>query len=173
MKTVNLESVKSLIISRKWSSRAMLISAAAVCVLALTAAQLSNAQGSGVSPRIEGTWLVTVSPDGGVPPPFPSLVSYSAGGGMMVTDSSFPPAVGNVYQGTWVKKGDQFQFTFLGFQYDPSGVHSGYVRVFETVLLNRSGDEYDGVGTFQLLDLDQNVVFSEGDTTHAIRVDAQ
>ena len=171
MRSLNIANRESLTIWRR--SRSL---AAAVCLMAftgLTATQFSNAQGGAVAPRIEGTWLVTVTPAGGVPPPFPSLVTYSAGGGMVVTDSSFPPAQGNVYQGTWVRKGNQFEFTFLGFQYDSAGVHSGYVRVFETVTLEQSGDAYNGAGTFQLLDLNQNVVFSEGDTTHATRINAQ
>jgi len=165
---------KSLLTKRN-KSRALffLVTIAAVCLLGPIGSRLIHAQGGGVAPQMEGTWLVTVSPAGGAPPPFPALVTYSAGGGLVVTDSSFPPTQGNVYQGTWVRKGGrEFAFTFLGFQY-VGGVHSGYVRVLETVTLDPSGDAYRGEGVFQFLDLNRNVVFSEPDTTIATRVKAQ
>ncbi len=177
MKSLNISNRESLALWRKFRSLVLLISVAAVCLMALTGltgSPFSAAQGGAVAPRIEGTWIVTVTPAGGVPPPFPALVTYSAGGGMVVTDSSFPPTQGNVYQGTWARRGGhEIEFTFLGFQYDSAGVHSGYVRVTEIVTLEPSGDAYNGAGTFQLLDLNQNVVFSEGDTTHATRINAQ
>jgi len=170
------------LISRIKSSGLGLPMTLAACLLGFICSLGIQAQGGGALP-IEGTWLVTVSTAGGVPPPFPALITYSAGGGMVVTDSSFPPTRGNVYQGTWARKSDrEFVFTFLGFQYTrgvpgrgspPSGVHSGFVRVLETVTLDSSGDSYRGVAVFQLLDLNGNVVFSEPNTTTASRVKTQ
>ena len=95
-------------------------------------AQANDAAGS-VAPELEGTWLVTVTiPDG--PPPFASLATYARGGALTISDSSLSPALGNVYQGTWVRTGArEFGFTFLGFQYDAQGTSqttSGRVRLF-------------------------------------------
>ena len=158
--------------NRRRTSRVLCLLAGAGFVVASLHPRLVQARAVPID--IDGSWLVTVAPAGGVPPPFPALVTYGSGGALLVTDSSFPPAVGNVYQGTWERTGPrQFTFTFLGFQYDPAGAHSGYVRVFETVSVDRSGDEYEGTATFQLLDTNFNVVFSEPNTTHGRRVHAQ
>jgi hypothetical protein len=126
-----------------------------------------------VAPELEGTWLVTVTiPDG--PPPFPVLVTYARGGAFMTTDSSTPPASGNVYQGTWARTGSrEFAFTFLGFRYDAQGVFSNYFRVRETIRLNRNGNAYNGEATFEILDTAMNVIVTGSLTTHATRVRAR
>jgi len=126
-----------------------------------------------VSPEIEGTWLAMItSPDG--PPPFPSLVTYARGGALIVTDSSVPPALGNVYQGTWTKTGPhEFAFTFLGFQYDGAGVLTGYIRAHETVQLEPGGNVYNGVTSIEILDTAQNVIVTISTISHATRINAQ
>ena len=131
-----------------------------------------NTAESAVAPELEGTWLATVTiPDG--PPPFPSLVSYARGGALTVSDSSLSPAAGNVYLGTWARRGrHEFAFTFLGFQYDAQGVFANYIRVRETVRLERGGNVYNGVTTIEFLDTAQNVIGMVSATTHATRVSA-
>ena len=126
-----------------------------------------------VGPEVEGTWLATVSiPDG--PPPFPSLVTYARGGALTVTDSSVPPALGNLYQGTWTKTGShKFAFTFLGFQYDGAGVLTGYIRAHEDVQLEPGGNVYNGITIIEILDTDQNVIVTSSSTTHATRINAK
>ena len=126
-----------------------------------------------VSPEIEGTWLATITvPDG--PPPFPSLVTYARGGALIVTDSSGPPAVGNVYQGTWTKTGPhEFTFTFVGFYYDEAGALAGYFKAHETVQLEPDGDAYTGVASLEILDLDMNVIATGSSTSSATRIDAK
>jgi hypothetical protein len=47
---------------------------------------------------IEGSWLTTVTiPEN--PGPFPSLLTFGAGGALVVTDGSVSGALGNVYHG--------------------------------------------------------------------------
>jgi hypothetical protein len=130
-------------------------------------------RGSAVAPEIEGTWLATITiPDG--PPPFPSLLTYARGGALTVTDSSVAPALGNLYQGTWTKTGPhEFTFTFLGFQFDANGVFASYIRVRETIHLQRDGNTYDGVSTIEFLDPVLNVIATGSSTSHATRVNAQ
>lgn len=125
-----------------------------------------------VSPEIEGTWLATITiPDG--PPPFPSLVTYARGGALIVTDSSAPPALGNVYQGTWTKTGPhEFTFTFVGFFYE-EGALAGYFKAHETVQLEPGGDAYTGVASLEILDLDMNVIATGSSTSSATRIDAK
>jgi hypothetical protein len=158
--------------SRSWVPCAFV----AALVVSVSVANSGRVHGQcrAVMPGIEGSWLVTVAPAGGSPAPFPALVTYSAGGGLIVTDSSFSPAVGNLYQGTWTKTGGhEISFTFLGFQYDEDGGHVGYVRVTETVTLDPSGETYTGLATFQMLDRDFNILFSEPNTTQATRIKPQ
>jgi hypothetical protein len=151
----------------------LIITIALVAVMALIGAQSVTADNGTAAPEIEGTWLVTVTiPDG--PPPFPSLVTYARGGALVVTDGSVAPALGNVYQGTWAKTGAQtFAFTFLGLQYDASGVLVNYIRAREIVRLEPGGNAYNGVTVIEVLDLDQNVIATGSSTTHATRVEAR
>ena len=97
----------------KPASLALIATVAIVSLAALIGSQSGQAQGGAVSPQIEGSWLSTVSsPD--IPAPFPALITFGAGGALVVTDSSLSPALGNVYQGTWARKGDhKIAFSFL------------------------------------------------------------
>jgi hypothetical protein len=145
---------------------------AAFAVAQTAAAHATTAAEGAVAPELEGTWLATVTISDG-PPPFPSLLSYTRGGALIVTDSSLSPALGNVYQGTWARTGaHEFAFTFLGFQYDAQGVFSNYIRVHETIRLERSGNAYNGVTSIEVLDTAQNVIGTASATTHAARVAA-
>ena len=111
-------------------------------------------------------------PDG--PPPFPSLVTYARGGGLIVTDSSVPPALGNLNQGVWTKIGPRkYAITFLGFQYDAAGVLTGYFKAHETVQLEPGGNAYNGVTVIEILDTDLNVIATDSSTTHATRISAK
>jgi hypothetical protein len=134
-------------------------------------------RGKHQAPQIEGTWLVTVTqPQPGGPVHFPSLVTFGAGGGLVVTDSSAPPSSGNVYQGTWARTGNrEVTFTFLGFQYNAAGVLSNFIRVHETVRFERSGNAYNStLSTVEILDLNQNVVAGPFvSTTHGVRINAE
>lgn len=123
-----------------------------------------------VSPEIEGTWLATITvPDG--PPPFPSLVTYARGGALTVTDSSVPPALGNVYQGTWAKIGaHKYALTFMGFSYDEAGVLTGFFRGHETLQLEPGGNAYNGVAVVEFLDINQNVIETGTTLSHATRI---
>lgn len=156
------------------------IVALAIAVVAglavLPGVQPSQAQGGAVAPQVEGSWLTIVSsPD--VPAPFPTLITFGSGGVLTVTDSSFPPAAGNIYQGTWVRRrGNEIAFTFLGLQYDAaSGALSGFIRVKETIRLDTSGNSYSSViSTLEFLDVNQNVVVGPLQaTTHGTRINAE
>jgi hypothetical protein len=129
------------------------------------------------SPQIEGTWLVTVTqPQPGGPVHFPSLATFSAGGGLVVTDTSVRPSSGNVYQGTWARTGNhEVTFTFLGFQYDAAGVLASYIRVHEVLRFERSGNAYNStLSTVEILDLNLNVVAGPFEsTTHGVRINAE
>jgi hypothetical protein len=157
--------------------KAILIAGLAILIIALGGATLAatpNTMNAGVTgPKIEGTWLGAIPlPDGGT---FPSLLTYARGGALIATDSSVPPALGNVYQGTWAKTGPhEFTFTFLGFFYNETGALDGYFRVHETVYLDPGGDSYTSDSIGEILDLDMNVIETlPGSTNYATRIDAE
>jgi len=128
-----------------------------------------------VSPEIEGTWLATITPAGEIPP-FPSLMTFASGGALIVTDGGAPPALGNVYQGTWAKTGPhKYTFTFWGFVYDDAGVLTNYFVVHETVQIEPGGKAFNRVSSVgQIFDLDMNVIMTmTGSTSHATRIDAK
>jgi len=159
----------------KPASLALIATMLVVSLAALPGSRSAQAQGGAVAPQIEGSWHVIVSsPD--IPVPFPSLMTFCAGGGVVVTDSSLPPSLGNVYHGTWARNGaHEITFKFLGFQYDAAGVLSGYIRVHETIRLERSGNTYNSISSaLEFLDVDQNVVFGPFlATTHGTRINAE
>lgn len=149
---------------------ALVITIALAVALALIGTQSVTAAGGAVAPEIEGTWLATITVAGG-PPPFPSLVTYARGGALIVTDSSVAPDSGNIYQGSWAMTGPhKYTFTFLGFQYDASGVLTGYFRGHETVQLESGGKAYNGVATIEFLDTAMNVIMSGTSKSHATRI---
>jgi hypothetical protein len=127
---------------------------------------------AGVAPEIEGTWLAFIS-NPSMPEPFPSLMTYARGGALIVTDSSGPPATGNVYQGTWTKTGPhQYTFTFMGLMYDETGALAGYFKTHETVTVEPGGNVYNGVSEGVFYDVDMKVLFTVSGTSHATRVPA-
>ena len=159
---------------RRTAWLALIPTAAILCLAAMPLALSDEANIASNEARLEGSWLIIL--DG--PPPWPGMMSFSAGGALVATDSSVPPALGNVYQGTWTKTGSrEFTDTFLGFQYDAAGVLEGYFRVHETIRLDPSGNAYDVVtATGEILDLNQNVVFvvfSGPGAAHATRINAE
>jgi hypothetical protein len=151
--------------------------------LIITVALFSLAAGAGDDndqergPQIEGTWLITVTqPQPGGPVHFPSLGTFSAGGGLVVTEGLTPPALGHVYQGTWARTGNrEVTFTFLGFQFDAAGVLASYIRVHEILRFERSGNAYNStLSTVEILDLNLNVVAGPFvSTTHGVRINAR
>src|ERR1041385_2406482 len=91
-----------------------------ILAIGITVSHWSNtiqAQGS-VDPNVEGTWSVTVTPDGG--PPFRALVSFGSGGTVIESSSGGDNDKGG--QGVWKRTGLRtFGFTVEQFQYDAAG----------------------------------------------------
>ena len=159
----------------KPGSLAVIATVLIVSLAAFVGSQPSQAQGGAVAPQIEGSWLTTITiPEN--PGPFPSLLTFGAGGALVVTDGSVSGALGNVYQGTWARKGDhKIVFSFLGFQYDAAGVLAGYIRVHETIRLEPSGDAYNSISsTIEILDVNQALLAGPFvATTHGVRINAE
>jgi hypothetical protein len=173
MKSLSASNQSTSLCGMNPGSLAVIVVMVIVALSAFFGSQSGHAQAGAVAPQLEGSWLVTVTiPDG--PPPFRAIETFAAGGALVVTDGATPPSVGHVYQGTWARTGrNQFGFTFLGLQYDAAGVFSNFIRVRITLTFEPNGDAYNGVGTVEGLDPDQNVTFSADLTTHGTRINAQ
>jgi hypothetical protein len=127
---------------------------------------------AGVAPEIEGTWLAYIS-NPSMSEPFPSLLTFARGGALIVTDGSTPPALGNVFQGSWTKTGPHaYTFTFMGFLYDENGAIAGYFKNHETVQVEPDGSAYTGVSTGEIFDLDMNQIWTGSGMSNATRIPA-
>ena len=103
--------------------------------------------------RLEGTWLITVTPPAGGPPQYISLGSYMSGGVLITApDPSVGPGVTSPGQGTWIRTGgNEFASTHVAFTYDSAGHITGTIRIKATYQLNGK-DTFDGSGQLQFCD---------------------
>jgi hypothetical protein len=158
---------------QRFERRRVLKGAAAFGALgALAAVQGSPIARADEMTSIEGTWLSTVTIGGsGAPPPFQSLVTFTAGCGLVETDQSTPPSQRSAGQGTWAHTDDgQVRARFLAFLFDASGHPQGTLIVRFTVRLSEDGETLAGAGTFQVVDLTGKVVNSGSFTLQGRRI---
>jgi hypothetical protein len=98
--------------------------ALALAVPAATSAKQGRSENHGRSARILGTWNVEVTVNG--QPTFPALLTFSAGGGVVETESDAP----GTGQGSWEKIGHrQYRFAFQTFIFTDTGQPGGHVIV--------------------------------------------
>jgi hypothetical protein len=102
---------------------------------------------SGVSPQIEGTWLLTVTPPPqSGQPPFRVLISFARSGIFLASAEASATGLPAQY-GSWTKAGDQYVATALSF--GASGVSTFRVRsVFSFI----GEDELGGSGDLSICD---------------------
>ena len=147
------------------------------CLAAMPRPQSSPGSADNNAPQLEGSWLVTVTLDlENGPPPFETLVSCTAGGVVLCSDPSVYPLypMQTAYHGAWAKKrGGEFAFTMIGFQYDEaiSGLWKGVIK--EHLTIATGGDAYHGKGTVEWYDPDGNPGGVVGTTTHGVRIKAE
>ena len=101
----------------------------------------SNVRGDGQSPRqLEGSWEVTVMPNGG--DPIVDMATFSPGGGLVNSDPDPNLSTGH---GTWVRTGrHRFANTFIHFLSDGQGNPLGTLKVRAEVSLDPQTDTFSG-----------------------------
>jgi len=126
---------------------------------ALVAAQsVSDNTHRGGGERLEGVFLVNVTPDAGGPPPSMLIRMFTPNGGVVGPQASL---FGSIVCGEWVRTGDrQFAITLASFNYLPAGPVSGTVKTVGTVTLNNDGTELTGGFRVQSFDLAGNLLTS-------------
>jgi hypothetical protein len=116
--------------------------------------------------RILGTWVVDVTPT--VDEPFQAMVTLSAGGGLVETESSSPGTA----LGSWESRGrGRVAVTFQRFEFDAEGEPAGRVVVRTEVIVR--GAQFSGPFKFDVFDPAGNVVISGGGTATATRFAVQ
>ena len=125
--------------------------------VAVTAAQsVSDNNNGGGGQRLEGVFLVNVTPDAGGPPPFMLIRQFSPSGLVVGPQASL---FGGIVCGEWVRTGDrQFAFTNASFNYMPTGPVSGTVKSVGSLTLNNEGNEFTGRFRTQSFDLAGNLL---------------
>jgi hypothetical protein len=141
--------------------------AALVSPIVACAQQAHGQQANGNAEGLEGAWLVTTTPEGpGAPPPFPVLIMFAAGGGLV--DFAHPPSPGF---GAWVRTGaDTFALTFLALLFDPQGKFAGTQKVRAQAKLSQDGATYTGPGVTEMFDATGKLVATFKSQAHATRI---
>lgn len=116
--------------------------------------------------KLEGTWWLAVERPGGLPP-FVSLHTYTAEGGMVGTNTS---GTAGPTHGNWVKTGrGKYTVTFWAFRFDAARQHTGYNLV--SINLRLVGpDHYRSVHFVQIFDLNWGLVDTRYDNGAGTRL---
>jgi hypothetical protein len=132
-----------------------------------------------VQALLQGSWLLTITPAPGVVtiPPFRALMTYTADGGVVETDTASIRAVAPGYsatagQGAWAARGDEFASTVVKLVVDENGQFAGSVRIQAAVKLNAARDGYTGSGKVEVLNRSDVVIGSGDATVEATRIGA-
>ena len=140
-------------------TRAIATTVVLASLSALGLGQASNgahAEGRQHTPKLIGTWVVTVtrtSPPSSVP--FLSMQTYS-GDGAVLEESNNPTVPRSLAQGTWVMTGPgQFRRTWVYFRYDSFTLPRTFIGTSNnvaTITLNEDGSEFNAEAVVELRD---------------------
>ena len=127
------------------------------------AAVMANAQSVsdnsyGNTQRLEGTFLVDVTPDPGGPPPFKIIRHFTPVGGVIGPSQVL---FGSTVCGEWIRTGNrEFVATLLSFGYAPTGQIATITKSRGKINLNQFGDELTGRFKIENFDLQGNPISS-------------
>ena len=108
-------------------------------VMAATGSQLNANAGGSTAPSLDGSWEVTVLPDGG--DPIVDFATLTSGGGIINSDPD--PALSTGH-GSWVRTGgDEFATTFVHFV-SAGGTPLGTIKVRGVMQYDRTTDTFSG-----------------------------
>jgi hypothetical protein len=120
------------------------------------AAYLSESEPSR-EPSIVGLWKIAFLDGGQV---IDEGFDAWHGDGTETLNDSVPPTAGNVCLGIWEQTGRRtYQLKHLSWNYDAAGTAIGIVIIHERVTLDRSGNNYRGTTTFDVYDMNKNLLF--------------
>src|SRR6266508_1842861 len=118
---------------------ALVVATMLVTLVAFTGTRSNASPGGSAAPELEGSWEVTVNPDGGEP--IVDLATFTSGGGIINSDPDPNLSTGH---GTWVRTGGrEFGVTFIHFL-SSGGVALGRLKVRAIVQLDQQTDTFSG-----------------------------
>lgn len=118
---------------------ALVVATMLATLVAFTGTRSNVSAGGETAPQLEGSWEVTVMPDGGEP--IVDLATFTSGGGIINSDPDPNLSTGH---GTWVRTGgDAFAVTFVHFL-SSGGVPLGRLKVRATAQLDKQTDTLSG-----------------------------
>jgi len=119
---------------------------------------------------LTGAWFVTNTFTGSSTPFFALDTFTKEGNFIGVTPSLVNnPATPGV--GVWIKTGARtFALTFRSIESDVNANTTGFLKVRQTLVLNQSGDQWDGTAVLVETDPNGNVLTTLQVTMHAVRI---
>jgi hypothetical protein len=153
--------------TNKKTLAALVVATMLATLIAFTGTRLNVSAGEVNGPALEGSWEVTVMPDGGVP--VVDFATFTGSGGIISTDPDPNVSTGI---GTWVRTGGhEFAGTFVHFLSD-QGVPIGTLKVRATGQLDKEGNTFSGPFRTDVI-IGGNVVQSYCGTVQARRISVE
>jgi hypothetical protein len=123
----------------KQTRAAFVITMVLAAIMAVAGSQSRASAGGSSAPQLEGSWEVTVTPNGG--PAIVDMATFTGGGGIINSDPDPNLSTGH---GTWVRTGaDQVGVTFVHFLSD-QGAPLGTLKVRAVIQLDNQTDTFSG-----------------------------
>lgn len=118
---------------------ALVVATMLATLIAFTGTRSNVSAGGATTPELEGSWEVTVMPDGG--DPIVDIATFTSGGGLINSDPDPNLSTGH---GTWIRTGgNEFASTFVHFLSD-QGAALGTLKVRAVGQFDRHTDTFSG-----------------------------
>lgn len=146
---------------------ALVVATMLATLIAFTGTRSNVSAGGDNAPGLEGSWEVTVMPDGGAP--VVDFATFTGGGGIISTDPDPNVSTGI---GTWVRTGgNEFAITFVHFLSD-QGAAVGTLKVRAVGQLDKQGNTMSAQFRTDVI-IGGNVVQSYCGTVQARRISVE
>ena len=158
-------------VSKVWLSTLAFVGILGIAPAVSAAQSVSDINNGGGGERLEGVFLVNITPDTGGPAPSMVIRLFTPNGGVVGPQASL---FGGTVYGEWLRTGDrQFAITLVSFNYAPTGPVSGMVKSVGSVTLNKEGTELTGRFRIQSFDLTGALLTSFTASVHGRRIQVE
>jgi hypothetical protein len=132
---------------------------------------LAADESSNREPSIVGLWKVDLIMDGQV---IDRAFDAWHGDGTETLNDAVSPLLGNVCLGVWEQTGRRtYTLKHPSWSYDNNGTLNGTVIIGEVVTLDRSGKSYHGTVTYDVFDLNDQLIFEGQGEVSGTRITAR
>jgi hypothetical protein len=117
------------------------------------------------SQSIEGAWQTTVTQrncqTGAAMGTFRGLSTFHEGGTISETSVASGPSLRSPGHGVWERQSPgTYKGSFIFMRFNPDGTFAGTQKITVTNVLTGNGDTFDSTASIQVLDLNNNVLFT-------------